>query len=165
MTTNIKNILQEEVMMIEHSGEMPEVAFYESLYFLAEDPDGPGIRLDHHDQLPMKEAVIRRYMFIILRDLNPKNRKKSIYRGIKRSIINWERLKKYSRKEDLDIEEARKRTAQSLLSFLEQERRDVTEKGTASSLNCTRKELRDFATDLGLVKDEMVNGWELLCPS
>ncbi|MFO7761650.1 MAG: hypothetical protein R6V20_08585 [Desulfobia sp.] len=162
---NKQELLNNEILMIEYSGEMPEVAFYESLYFLTEDPEGPGINLDYHDQLPMKKAVIRRYMFIILRDLNPENRNKSIYRGLKRSIINWERLKKYSQKEGLDIAEVKKKTVRSLMSFLEKEREDVMEKRRVSSLNCSIKELEKFAGDLGLQEEELDKGWKFLCPS
>lgn len=153
---NKQEILKDEVLMIEKSGEMPEVAFYESLYFLRDDPEGPGFYLDEYDQLPLKKAVIRRYTSIILRDLNPRNRKKSIYRGLKRSIINWDRLKKYSGKENLDIEEVRKKTADSLIFFLKQEWHDVTEKKAESCLNCSRIELEKFAVDLGLKKEQLL---------
>ncbi|MFP3982208.1 MAG: hypothetical protein ACLFV2_00755 [Desulfurivibrionaceae bacterium] len=161
-----QEILKDEILMIEHSGEMPEVSFYESLHFLTDDPEGPEINLEFRDKLFMKQAVIRRYMFIILRDLNPKNRNKTIYRGLKRSIINWQRLKKYARKEGLEIEEVRQKTAGALTSFLEREWKDVMEKGEESCLNCSRQELAEFAGDLGLDKDELIKkGWEFLCPS
>jgi len=85
--------LEDEVLFIEESGEMPEVAMHSSLYFLCSDPEGPGLELRQEDRIPLKIAVLTRYQTIILRDLQPANRKKSIYRGLQRSAINWQRRK------------------------------------------------------------------------
>ncbi len=89
-----ESYLQQEVDWIENSGEMPEVAFYEALYCLTEEKEGPGLILTLSDIKRMEDAVINRFKTIILRNLKFANRKSSIFRGLKRAIINYKRLKR-----------------------------------------------------------------------
>ena len=62
-----QTLIAEETFMVEHSGEIPEVAYHSSLYYLTEDPEGPALRLDVDDTLPLKLAVAERYRTIIWR--------------------------------------------------------------------------------------------------
>jgi len=156
--------LEDEVFIIEDAGgEMPEVAMHGSLYYLCSDPEGPGLSLENQDLLPLKKAVITRYQTIILRDLQPENRKKSIYRGVQRSAINWQRMKLFAEAENLDIEQVRRKVAAALVSFLEQEICSVTRNGESSCINCGRQTLHEFATELGLCNKELAGGWQDLC--
>ena len=94
-----EDLLTDEVLIIEESGEMPEVAYHGTIYYLTRDPDGPSLTLDAQDHIPLKKAVIQRYMTIMIRDLTPDNRSKSLYRGLERCICNWQRLKLFSTRE------------------------------------------------------------------
>jgi hypothetical protein len=156
--------LEDEVFIIEDSGgEMPEVALHNSLYFLCSDPGGPGLRLQKQDQLPLKKAVINRYQTIILRDLQPENRKKSIYRGMKRSAVNWQRMKLFAEAENLDFDHVRRKVSATLVSFLKQEICSVNRDGESSCINCSRQTLHEFAKELGLCSEDLVDGWQDLC--
>ncbi|MEW6517960.1 MAG: hypothetical protein AB1461_00970 [Thermodesulfobacteriota bacterium] len=156
--------LEDEVFIIEDAGgEMPEVAMHGSLYYLCSDPEGPCLLLETQDHFPLKKAVINRYQTIILRDLQPENRKKSIYRGLRRSAINWQRLKLFAATEQLDISQVRGKVAATLLSFLEQEICSVKGHGEKSCINCSRLALQEFAGELGLTSEDLAPGWQDLC--
>ena len=156
--------LEDEVFIIEDAGgEMPEVAMHGSLYYLCSDPEGPGLILEKQDHLPLKKAVIRRYQTIILRDLQPENRKKSIYRGIKRSAINWQRLKLFAEAQNLAIDRVRQKVAAALIAFLEQEISAVKQRDESSCINCSRQILAEFAGELGLCGEDLAAGWQDLC--
>ncbi len=164
--TDKKELLAEECLIVRHSGEIPEIAFHTSIFYLTEDDEGPGIELTGSERAELQEQVLARYREIILRDLTPENRDKSIYRGVKRSIFNWERLGKFCRREELAIaEELRQEVAGALHSFLQQEMAEVCGKLRSSSLNCTRHELCDFAEALGLAPDLIPEGIRALCPT
>ncbi len=157
--------LEDEAFIIEDSGEMPEVALHGSLYFLCKDPDGPGLTLKKKDLLPLKKAVINRYQTIILRDLTPENKTKRIYRGLERSAVNWQRMKLFAEKENLEINQVRQKVSAALISFLENECKCVIEAGETSCINCNLETLADFARALGLTLEELVIDWEKLCPT
>ena len=160
-----KEILADEVMMIEDGGEMPEVAFNASLYFLIKDPDGPQLQLTADDLRPLKEAVVQRFGFIILRDLQPENRTKSIYRGLKRSYDNWIRMVVYCQREQLSFVDVRQQVEQELVVFLRTELHDVSVKGGDPCINCTQKELQEYAENLDVDLDRLASGWQDLFPS
>lgn len=155
--------LEDEVLFIEESGEMPEVAMHSSLYFLCSDPEGPGLKLRQEDRIPLKKAVLTRYQTIILRDLQPENRKKSIYRGLQRSAINWQRLKLFAEAENLDISHVRRVVSMALTAFLQAEIRSVTQNNEPSCINCGRHTLQQFAWELGLCGADLAGGWQDLC--
>ncbi|MBI5559641.1 MAG: hypothetical protein HY885_18615 [Deltaproteobacteria bacterium] len=142
---------------------MPEVALHGSLYFLSKDPDGPALVLKKQEIFPLKTAVINRYQTIILRDLRPENRKKSMYRGVKRSFINWRRLKLFAAAENIDITHVRNHVSTALLSFIANEIRSVAQAGEPSCVNCSRDTLHEFISDLGLCSEDLVRGWQDLC--
>ena len=79
---------QDELLIVRHSGEIPEVALHGSLYFLSFDPDGPSLNLSPEEKLELKKMAVKRYLEIIHRDLDPENRAKGIYRGLARCIVN-----------------------------------------------------------------------------
>lgn len=160
-----KTYIEEEAFIIEHSGEIPEVALHSSLYYLEEDAEGPGLRLDEEDVLPLKLAVTRRYRVIILRDLTPDNRDKSIYRGLARCAVNWQRLHKFCVRENLNYQEIKLETADALQKFLANELADVKSSGRGSSVNCSSGELESLVVSLGLSGEDLPKGWQEVCPA
>ena len=86
--TDCQSLIEEEIFAISHSGEMPEVALHTALYDLQEASAGPRLRLASEDIEKLKDAVEQRYQRILLRDLNPRFRDRSIYRGIARAIAS-----------------------------------------------------------------------------
>ena len=161
---NKEAYIAEEVFVVLHSGEIPEVTLHDSLYYLTEDPDGPGLELEAGDMLPLKQAVVKRYREIILRDLDPKNRDKRIYRGLARCAANWQRLLKFCTRENQDLAALRTETAEALLNFLQQELFEVQSKKRFSSINCSEAEVSRLAISLDIVPDDMPLGWQGLCP-
>ncbi|MCK4838975.1 MAG: hypothetical protein KAS94_09220, partial [Desulfobulbaceae bacterium] len=81
--------LADELLLVRHSGEIPEVALHGSIFFLTRDPNGPTIEITPAELLLLKKMVVSRYQEIIHRDLDPNNRDKGLYRGLGRCIINW----------------------------------------------------------------------------
>ena len=157
--------LTEEVFVIQRSGEIPEVTFHESLYYLAEDTEGPGLSLNLKDIIPLKLAVVKRYREIILRDLDPENRDKSIYRGLARCSANWQRLLKFCTREKLDFSEIQSEAAKLLQDFLQNEIIDVQSGNRSSSINTSQEEVKELAASLGLLTDDLPEGWQELCPA
>jgi len=157
--------LAEEVFVVLHSGEIPEVTFHESLYYLTGDTEGPGLSLNSNDIIPLKLAVLKRYREIILRDLGLENRDKDIYRGLARCLANWQRLRKFCTREKLEYSEIQSEVAKSLQEFLQQEIIDVQSGNRSSSINCSQAEIEELAFSLGFLTDELPEGWQELCPA
>ncbi len=156
--------IEEETFIVLHSGEIPEVTFHSSLYYLTKDPDGPCLELNGDDILPLKQAVVKRYRAIILRDLEPKNRQKRIYRGLARCAANWQRLLKFCSRESIDYSAVRDETAEALQIFLKQEIVEVESRKRSSCINCSCTEIENLAKYLGLTPWDLPEGWQELCP-
>jgi len=163
VTTDKKNILSEEAFLIIHSGEIPEVAYYSSVHYLTEDPEGPLLNIKPRDLTSLEEAVVQRYRTIILRDLMPGNRDKKIYRGLKRCAANWKRLVNFSDKRGMDISSIRMEAAEALRDFLMQEIMDVSSGKRKTCVNCSCSVLLELAYDLGLSRNDIPAGMETLC--
>jgi NADH pyrophosphatase NudC (nudix superfamily) len=160
----LQQILDEEAFMILHSGETPEIAYHSSLHYLFEDQDGPCLKPGALDLTPLKKAVFQRYEKILFRDMTPAYRDKRIYRGLARSIANWHRLKNFCAREGFDLEQTRKEAARRLLNFLNNEAEEISSgKRKTSSINCTWKELKQFAAELGIDPSDLDQGLEHLC--
>jgi len=156
--------IAEEVFIIQHGGEIPEIAYHGSLYYLTEDPEGPELKIDANDTVSLKQAVVSRYRTIILRDLDPGNRDKRIYRGLARCAVNWQRLVKFCTMEQVAYEDIRAETAERLSEFLHRETADVQSGSRATtSINCSSAEIDALANALGLLPEELPKGWQKLC--
>jgi len=155
--------IAEEAFMIEHAGEIPEVALHSSLYYLTEDPDGPGLKLGDEEMGALKQAVVQRYRTIIKRDLDPQNRDKRIYRGLARCSVNWQRLVKFCLREKIDFESYQDETAEALHAFLEREVADVQSGNCSSCINCCSEEVESLTGLLGLSLADLPSGWHKLC--
>lgn len=165
MTTPAKDaLLAEELLIVRNSGEIPEIAFHGSLYFLTEDEEGPRIELTTKDIRQLEKEVIGRYRTIMLRDLEPANRDKRHYRGIKRCIFNWQRLEFFLARQGLDrATELRREIAEQLSAFLHNEALENRKGLRAASINCTPAELTAFCRLLGIEADQLPAAWQDLC--
>jgi len=98
-----KEVLNEAEFIKYEGGEIPEVYFWSSYFYLTEPPPkGLGLNLTQEEILLLKKAVIGRYLQIIKRDLTPENIEKSFYRGVSRAIVNLKRLEKFVKNEGLE---------------------------------------------------------------
>ena len=76
--------LEDEVMLVENAGEMPQVALAESLYHLGD--------IAQEDRDLLRAAAVRAYLSIIERDLEPAHVGQPQFRGLERAGDNLERL-------------------------------------------------------------------------
>lgn len=160
---NKKHYIEEEAFIVKHSGEIPEVAYHGSLHYLTSDEEGPRLKLDERDILPLKNMVVERYCEIIQRDLAPENRDKSIYRGLARSYANWERLTRFCNKEGFDTEDIRLELSQLLAGFLHNEAKEVHAGHRTSCINVTCAELQRFIDMLGVIEENLPADLADLC--
>ncbi|MDW7773349.1 MAG: hypothetical protein SCH71_10705 [Desulfobulbaceae bacterium] len=158
-----ESILEEEVIILRNSGEIPEIALHSSLYYLEEDENGPHLSLLEKELNILYEAALYRAQQIILRDLNPDNRDLSIYRGPARAIVNWQRLQNFCRRIDRQCPGFNEVVSRALVSFLRNEVRDVETSARQSSVNCSRSQLYSFVQKLCLEVNSLPRGWESLC--
>lgn len=157
-----QELIRDEVFMLADGGEMPEVAFHSAVYYLTQDEDGPGLELHEEDIALLKEAVVQRYKTIVLRDLCPETKTKSIYRGLERSADNWQRLKLYAERENIDISSIQTQAGQALLTFLKHEYDAVICQGEVCCVNCSQDRLVAYAKALGVVLESEVAKWREL---
>jgi len=145
-----QEILADEWLMVRHSGEIPEITFHATLYFLTEEKDGPGLKLRASELTTLKEAALERYYEIILRDISVENFHKTIYRGVRRSLYNWHRCKAFAERQFVRCDDFREKAVRTLLLFVEQgikaAGRDLPEK----FINCSLDELEELTEELGL---------------
>lgn len=159
-----ETLLQEELLIVRNSGEIPEIAFHSALHYLTADPEGPGLTLNATDLWHLEEQVIARYREIMLRDLDPANRDLRIYRGVRRCIFNWERLGKFlARQQRPEPQGLRAEIADQLCAFLHVEAREVQEGRRSSVVNCTAEELEGFWRLLAVVPCHLPADWPRLC--
>ena len=158
-------LLEEEFLIVRHSGEIPEIALHSTLYYLCDDPEGPQIILSNEELDILQEAALARSREIVLRDLDPENRDLGLYRGVKRSIYNWHRLQSFSRRVGHDCSAFAEVVRTELLLFLNQEMEDVSSGKRTSSINCVAAELVDFAAALKCEVNNFPSGWENICLS
>ncbi len=157
---NRRAFLDDEHLMIRNSGEIPEVALYDALHYLTQDVEGPGLKLTVDEVRRMKKAVIERYQRIIRRDLDPRLRDKSVYRGIERSITNWERLCRFAAREHFTLGDFEREMAKALRAFLELEITDVTAGTRITCVNCTWERLQAFSLAVGCDLQRLPAGWQ-----
>ncbi|MFV0439420.1 MAG: hypothetical protein ACK5PS_18720 [Desulfopila sp.] len=157
--------LENEWLVVRHSGEMPEVALYSSLYYLTEDTDGPRMQLKERELRDLKRAAMERYQDIVLRDLQPNNRDTSIYRGVKRAIINFQRYQRFCQRQGICFPvEFRADAGEVLLRLLGAEVTEVRAGLRETTINCSFDELLRFAVELGLGPGVLPAGLPAICP-
>ena len=144
-------ILEDEWLVVRHSGEIPEIALHSALYYLGQDPEGPRLILKEQEIGLLRAAAMERFAEIVLRDLNFANASLPIYRGLKRVIYNWQRYQVFCRRQQQNPDGLRDKAAQALRRKLD---RVATEPGLkAPFFNCTCLELSALMRDLGLDRE------------
>jgi len=157
--------LEDELLIIRHSGEIPEVTMHGSIHFLTEDQTGPGLKLTKQELHLLQSMVVERYREIIFRDLDPANRDKGLYRGLARCVANWQRMRLFCGRANFTISSTRIEVRNLLRDFLENESIEVKQGVRTSSVNCCIEELEKFSKELGLISGEMPLDWHDLCHS
>ena len=156
-------ILEEEYLIVRNSGEIPEIALHATLYYLTEDKDGPRLILTDEDLEFLQDAALERYMEIVLRDLDPENRDLSLYRGVRRTIYNWQRMQDFCGRTGRDCPEFAAVVRKALIDFLHRESRDVQVSLRRSSINCSSSDLEEFRRQLEIAEDSLPDNWQSLC--
>ncbi|MCL2340541.1 MAG: hypothetical protein FWC49_02435 [Proteobacteria bacterium] len=154
-------LLEEELLLVRNSGEIPEVALYGSLHFLCEAPDGPRLQLTAEESARLEEAALARYREIILRDLDLANRDLSLFRGIRRVDHNWRRFVQFCHKTGHSAEAFRPTAAEALLRYLRGELVEVGAGERTPSVNCSAETLLALAQAMGIA--DLPDGWAGLC--
>lgn len=156
-------ILEEELLIVRHSGEIPEIAFHSSLHYLCNDQEGPSFLLSAEELKPLQDAAIERYQEIILRDLDPENRDLPLFRGVQRAICNWQRLKVFCKRIKRECTGFRPVVSKALYGFIQQEMLDVGSGRRTTSINCSEQELQEFAAELELPPTKLPGELGWLC--
>jgi len=156
-------LLEDEWLIVRNSGEIPEITYHGSLYFLEKDPLGPGLELSSTEKQHLKEAAVERYQEIILRDIQIENFSKTIYRGVKRSIYNWHRYEAFCARQELQCLQFRGTVSTALLLFLEQGTNEAGKSVPEQFLNCRVDELQKFMEDLGGKKEQLPDDFSRHC--
>lgn len=156
-------ILEEEWLIVRHSGEIPEVALHSTFDYLCNDPEGPGMVLQGEELAMLQDAVKERYLEIIFRDLTPVNRTLSMYRGVGRALCNWTRLRKFCDRCSMDVSPLRTQVGEALLELLHLELREYGDGEDVGAFNCTADELEQFTAELRLDKEVLPEGWSVIC--
>jgi len=146
-------LLDNEWHAVRDSGEIPEVAYHSSLYYLTRDENGPRLQLSDDEIDRLLDAAKCRYRDIILRDMKPENRGKPAYRGLKRSIENWRRFTVFHERYKVELIALQREAATALQAFLTSEIADGV--FPSAWLNCSFQELLAFARDLGLLRHNL----------
>lgn len=148
-------LLEDEWLIVRNSGEIPEITYHSSLYFISVDPDGPGFELRAVEENHLKEAAVQRYHEIILRDIQLENFHKTIYRGIRRTIYNWYRCKAFGERQNLDCNAFRETAARELILFLQQGMQAAGKSLPINFLNCCYRELLELAEELNVDPEKL----------
>ena len=156
-------LLEEEFLLVRHSGEIPEVALHASLYHLREAEEGPCLCLTAEEINGLHQAALSRYREIILRDLEPGNRDRSLFRGIRRANHNWYRFVRFSDSIGEPYGEFRLKAAEALVEYLRLELDEVSAGRRSPTVNCTAEALLTFALAMGLDPTRLPAGWDRLC--
>ncbi len=160
MLTN-NTYIDDEVLIIEDGGEMPEVTMHGCLYFLCLDPEGPQCSVSPQDLLRLKWAVVAGYRRIIVRDLTLENRGKGHYRGLARSAINWQRLCRFGQREGLDLSAVAAEVCALLVRFMVTEYQEVERGMRTTCINCSAVELAAFFAQIGFdPSPHLPDGWQ-----
>jgi hypothetical protein len=156
-------ILEDEVLILRDSGEIPEIAYHSVLHYLTQDTDGPLLSLTRQELEALQDAALSRYQEIVLRDINPDNRDLSSYRGIRRTLYNWQRMQDFCERIGRDCSHMTDSVRSSFLAFLEQEVVDVSTGRRETAINCPAAMLAEFAITLGISLAILPEGWRNLC--
>jgi len=158
-----RELLADEWLIVRNSGEIPEITLHSALYYLQEDEDGPGLELTREELHALKEAALERYHEIIIRDISVENYHKSIYRGVRRTIYNWQRCQTFGERQSVPCEHFREIAARALLLFL-QHGSDAAGKSLPENfINCSCNELRKLVEELQIDSEQLPDNIAQFC--
>lgn len=163
MGNNLAEILEDEWYLVRYSGETPEIAWHAAIYFLTRAKDGPHITLDNGQLDTLRQAAVERFLEIVLRDLQHANCSTEIYRGIRRSTINFQRFVTFCKRQQIDPGQVRRQAAEALQVFLATELDEINRENRASIINCSFRELQVFSEALGVDLQGKFAGIEAIC--
>lgn len=155
--------LEDEWLIVRNSGEIPEITYHSSLYYLEKDPLGPQLELNAAQKQYLKDAAVERYQEIILRDIQLDNFTKTIYRGVRRSIYNWHRYQAFCVRQELECQQFQEEVRAALLLFIEQGKTAAGKDLPQRFLNCSEVELQKFMEDLAIDKTQIPDDIALYC--
>lgn len=150
MDRNLTEILEDEWYLVRYSGETPEIALHAAIYFLTRAKGGPRTSLNTEQLEMFRQAAVDRFSEIVLRDLQHANCSTGIYRGIRRSIINFQRFSAFCQRQQVDPGQVRRQAAEALQVFLATELDEIHRAKRPSIINCSYPELQNFAAELGV---------------
>lgn len=158
-----QGLLEDEWLIVRHSGEIPEIALHSAFYYLTEDPDGPRFQLSVEEIQHLQGAAATRYQEIILRDLCYENRELTIYRGMRRAIFNWNRFTAFCKRQKCPGHNLRSTTAEAFLILLNKASHATDKTPPAPVFNCTFHDLILFAHELGITEQQLPADIRQLC--
>ncbi len=163
VSLSLDELIENEWYTVRYSGEIPEIAYNSAIFFLTISADGPRVELSESQTLMLKEAALERYKEIVVRDLEPQNFDKTVYRGIGRSICNYTRFCDFCARQKLDRSGVRSSASVALFTHLKLEAEQLKNKVSCVSFNCTYKELIGFAAELGVELQPEFESLQVLC--
>jgi len=187
-----QELLEDEWLIVRHSGEIPEIALHSVFYYLTEDLNGPRLQLSVEEMQSLQEAAATRYQEIILRDICYENRELTTYRGIQRAIFNWHRFVAFCERQDINchnlrrpemaecrslqerVKNARSITAEAFRILLKKVTHATntsalspgsidTQPSLAVVFNCSFHDLTLFARELGITEEQFPQEIHLFC--
>ena len=158
-----RELLADEWLIVRNSGEIPEITFHSALYYLQEDEEGPRLKLSDEESYALKEAALERYHEIIIRDLSLDNYHKSIYRGVRRTIYNWQRCRQFEKRKSISCDAFCETVRQALLLFIKQGMEAAGKTLPERFINCSAGELRQLAQELELEPGKLPRNIEKFC--
>jgi hypothetical protein len=158
-----RELLEDEWLIVRNSGEIPEITLHSVLYYLQEDDDGPGLELTEKESYTLKEAALARYHEIIIRDISLENYHKSIYRGVRRTLYNWQRCQLFEERKAISCDDFCETVGRALLLFLQDGVCAAGKTIPEKFVNCTTRELRQLAEDLQIDSEQLPHDIERFC--
>lgn len=156
-------IIQEELLIIRDSGEIPEIVFHSTLEYLTQDAEGPAMLLTEEELSALHDAVIARYLEIICRDLTADNRSLSLFRGVERARVNWTRLYNFCKRVQVESDQYRTFVAQTLIAFMTLECNEKQVGQPSRAFNCSPAHFCEFITALHIPLKQLPQDWQGLC--
>lgn len=154
---SLEQDLENEWYLVRHSGEIPEIALNASLYYLTRSAEGPHHTLQQEHITLLQDAACARYREIVLRDLEHDNVTDPGYRGVARSLANYQRYCTFATRQGLSPTSLREETASMLSRFLKKEAAIVLRGERRTIINCDREELNCFCDCLGVSAMEEID--------
>lgn len=142
-------VLNEIEFILYEGGEIPEVCFWNSYFYLTSPPpQGLGLHLSEEEIKALKLAVLNRYLLLIKRDLTYEFIDKPFYRGLGRAIVNLRRLKKFIENSDLTPEIKPTILKKKIKNMFKEFKTKLKQNGENFLLVETNDEINEFKKEL-----------------